>query len=255
MGDTTGIAWTQKTWNPWQGCHKVSPGCKNCYMFSEKIRYGQQPNVVVRSKPPTFNAPLKWKEPALIFTCSWSDFFIEEADAWRDEAWQIIRETPHLTYQVLTKRPERIDACLPGGWPFKNVMLGVSAENQAALDLRLPILLATPAAGRFLSLEPLLGPVDLQPTFRAWAAEVAAYAVSHGRAMNPLPPRIDWTIVGGESGAAPRTMDLGWLREIVTQCRAASVPVCVKQDSAPKSGTQGRIPESLWIREMPGETR
>src|SRR6266498_5551388 len=123
MGETTGIAWTQRTWNPWHGCHKVSAGCKNCYMFREKRQYGQDPDVVVRSKT-TFNAPLKWKDSALVFTCSWSDWFIEEADPWRDEAWDVIRRTPHLTYQILTKRIERASSCLPKDWPLKNVWLG-----------------------------------------------------------------------------------------------------------------------------------
>ena len=95
MGSKTGIAWTDATWNCWQGCHKVSAGWKNCYMFSEKTRYGQNPNVVVRSNPVTFNAPLRWaknpeKYPDIkyIFVDSWSDFFIEEADPWREEAWE-----------------------------------------------------------------------------------------------------------------------------------------------------------------------
>src|SRR3990167_11527130 len=110
MSDKTHINWTEATWNPWHGCIKVSPGCKNCYMYREKNRYGQDPAVVVRSKPATFNAPLKWKEPARVFTCSWSDFFIKQADPWRDEAWDIIYQTPHLTYLILTKRPERIEA-------------------------------------------------------------------------------------------------------------------------------------------------
>jgi len=83
MAKNSKIEWTQHTWNPWQGCHKVSSGCKNCYMFREKIRYGQEPNVVIRSKDVTFNAPRKWRDRAFVFTCSWSDFFIEEADAWR----------------------------------------------------------------------------------------------------------------------------------------------------------------------------
>ncbi len=80
MAENTGILWTDNTWNPWQGCHKVSPGCMNCYMYRDKNRYGQDPATVIRSKPATFNLPLKWKEPAKVFICSWSDFFIEEAD-------------------------------------------------------------------------------------------------------------------------------------------------------------------------------
>ena len=107
MGNKTGIEWCTSTWNPWRGCHKLRAGCKNCYMFREQNQYGHDPNIVVRSKT-TFNDPLKWKEPAKVFVNSWSDFFIEEADPWRDEAWDIMRRTPHLTYQILTKRPENI---------------------------------------------------------------------------------------------------------------------------------------------------
>src|SRR3990167_6883297 len=95
------IEWTNDTWNPWHGCTKVSEGCDHCYMFRDKVRYGQDPELVVRSKT-TFTAPLKWKEPSLVFTCSWSDWFHKAADAWRDEAWAIIKATPHLTYQILT---------------------------------------------------------------------------------------------------------------------------------------------------------
>jgi protein gp37 len=243
MGETTGIAWTQKTWNCWQGCHKVSPGCKHCYMYSEKIRYGQKPDVVVRSKPPTFLAPLKWNEPALVFTCSWSDFFLEEADEWRDEAFDVIRKTPHLTYQILTKRPERIDACRPGDWPFPNVWLGVSAENQETLDARIPLLLETPAAVRFLSLEPLLASVKLAHGVYTWAPE--------GSLRKRSLQGIGWVIVGGESGAKARPFELEWLRSIVEESRAARVPVFVKQDAGAHSGMQGRIPEELWLKEFP----
>ncbi len=225
MGKTTGIAWTQKTWNPWQGCRKVSAGCKHCYMYSEKTRYGQKPDVVVRSKDPTFYAPERWPESALVFTCSWSDWFIEEADAWRDEAWEVIRQSPHLTFQILTKRPERIDACLPGGWPYPNVWLGISAENQAALDARLPILLETPAALRFLSLEPLLAPITLRPMIEQWAA----FAVLGLAQSKPLPPRVGWVIIGGESGPGARPMDITWARALVQECRVVRLPCFVKQ--------------------------
>src|SRR3990172_2238186 len=107
VGEKTAIAWTDKTWNPWMGCHKVSAGCKACYMYRDMPRYGKDPTVVQRSKT-TFADPLKWPDPAKVFSCSWSDFWIEEADPWRTEAWSIIRRTPHLTYQILTKRPARI---------------------------------------------------------------------------------------------------------------------------------------------------
>src|SRR2546425_12201725 len=114
MGENTNISWTNHTWNPWQGCRKVSPGCKHCY--AERLvedRMGRDFKEIRRSSLTTFNTPLRWKEKAFVFTCSISDFFIEEADAWRDEAWEIIRQTPYLTYQILTKRPERIEEHLP----------------------------------------------------------------------------------------------------------------------------------------------
>ena len=162
MGDRSAIAWTDATWNPWQGCHKVSLGCKHCYMFREKHQYGQEPNVVVRSKPHTFNLPLQLKEPARVFTCSWSDFFIVEADPWHDEAWAIIRRTLHLTYQILTKRIERVAPLLPWGRsaPWPNVQLVVSVEDEARADERIPELLRLNIAVRGVSYEPALGPID-----------------------------------------------------------------------------------------------
>lgn len=203
MGDTTAIAWTDKTWNPWQGCHKVSAGCANCYMHREKKRYGQDPSTVVRSKPATFNAPLKWRDPALVFTCSWSDFFIEEADDWRDEAMEIVMSTGHLTYQILTKRPERLET----QWVIapSNVWLGVTVEDQRAADERTAPLVAALGQHKFLSCEPLLGPVSL---------DLAG---------------IGWVIVGGESGPGARPMHPEWARSIRDQCQAAGVPFFFKQ--------------------------
>lgn len=153
MGKQTAIAWTQKTWNPWQGCRKVSPGCKYCYMYRDKERYGQDPKTVIVSSPKTFFSPFGWKDPALVFTCSWSDWFISEADTWRPVAWDIIKSTPHLIYQILTKRPERILDALPADWGtgYPNVWLGVSVENQETAQTRLPLLERIPAVLRFVS--------------------------------------------------------------------------------------------------------
>lgn len=223
MGDLTGIQWTQKTWNPWQGCTKVSPGCAHCYMYRDKTRYGQDPATVIRSAPATFYAPCKWKDPALVFTCSWSDWFHETADPWRLEAWAIIRQTPHLTYQILTKRPERIADCLPTDWGdgYPNVWLGTSVENQR-WTTRIDTLLSVPARVRFLSCEPLLGPIDLDPWL--WEEAGPGWAGS-----NPADPGLDWVIVGGESGPQARRMDADWARSLVDHCREAGVAVFVKQ--------------------------
>lgn len=243
MGDKSAIEWTEATWNPWQGCHKVSPGCKHCYMYREKKQYGQNPAVVIRSKPHTFSMPLRLKDPARVFTCSWSDFFIEEADGWRDEAWEIIRSTPHLTYQVLTKRPERMAGRLP--WhrrlehtagvsfvtedPWPNVWLGVSVEDQATADERIPLLLQTPAAVRWVSYEPALGPVDLSALDGGGGYRYNALCAGPPFGHYEGGTRVDWIVVGGESGPGARPFDLAWTRQTIEQGRAAGVPVFVKQ--------------------------
>jgi protein gp37 len=226
VSEKTAIGWTDATWNPWYGCLKVSPGCKSCYMYRDMAKYGRDPLVVARSKT-TFRDPLKWKDPRRVFTCSWSDFFIEQADAWRPEAWEIIRATPHLTYQILTKRPENILDRLPdnwrGGWP--NVWLGVSAESQPYYDQRAAALLAIPAAVHFVSAEPLLGPIDLR----------------NARGL-------DWLIVGGESGPGFRPMATRWVELIAEQCDNAGVRLFVKQDSGLQPGQRGILPPELWAR-------
>ena len=206
MGEKSAIAWTEATWNPWHGCLKVSAGCKFCYMYREKERYGQDPTKVVRSKT-TFRNPLKWSDPRMIFACSWSDWFIREADAWRPEAWEIVRWTPRHTYQILTKRPERIMANLPTGWSegFQHVWLGVSIENKDTLH-RLDTLRAIPAAIRFVSFEPLLedlGKIDLRG--------------------------IHWAIWGGESGPKARMLSINWILDGMEQARFHGTKNFVKQ--------------------------
>lgn len=264
MGATTGIQWTSMTYNPWHGCHKVSPGCRFCYMYQDKKRYGQDPDIVVRSKDATFRAPLKWQEQVdkgkrvgnerLVFTCSWSDFFIEEADPWREEVWEIIRKTPGLIYQILSKRPERIRDHLPpdwgNGWP--HVWLGVSTENQAWFEKRWSILRTIPAAVRFLSYEPALGPLSLE-----------------GCRKEQLWP--DQVLCGGESGPHARGCDIAWLRSLKDQCAAADVACFIKQLGAHayqapqhaggtgfllpltdrKGGDIAEFPPDLQVRQMP----
>lgn len=209
MGDRTGIEWTQRTWNPWHGCTKVSPGCDHCYMFREKRQYGQDPELVVRSKT-TFTNPLKWKDRALVFTCSWSDWFHREADPWRDAAWDVIANTPHLTYQILTKRPGRIARHLPQGWGdgWPNVWLGTSVESQEQAH-RIRQLADIPAAVHFLSAEPLLGPLDL--------------------GLCPGAAELEWVIAGGESGKGARVCELSWLRTLRHRCALAGIPFFLKQ--------------------------
>jgi protein gp37 len=241
MGATTGIEWTQHTWNPWRGCTKVSPGCANCYMFTEQRRYGKDPTQVIRTK--TWGDPLKWQRAAeaagrkeMVFTCSWSDWFHEGADAWRDEAWDVVRRCPNLIFQILTKRPERMHNCIysmtdtlggiitGGHFPddFPNVWLGVSVEDQQRANERIPLLLQT-AAVRFLSCEPLLGPVDLGE----YLPPEDGTKVRDGEGEIIASP--NWIIAGGESGPGARPCDVAWIRSIVQQCQAAGVAVFVKQ--------------------------
>jgi protein gp37 len=226
MGEISAIEWTEATWNPWHGCLRVSPGCAHCYMYRDKRRYGQNPALVVRSKT-SFEAPQKWKNPKMIFTCSWSDFFVQEADQWRAEAWEVIRATPQHTYQILTKRPERISNHLPAGWPFRNVWLGVSVENPRFYR-RIESLRAIPAFMRFLSLEPLLAP------------------------MSSLPLEgIGWVVVGGESGPRCRPMKAEWVREIREQCLKTETAFFFKQWGGPRKDVTGRVLDGRVWSAMP----
>jgi protein gp37 len=271
MAEVSNIEWTESSWNPWHGCIKVSAGCKNCYMFTEKRMYGQDPEKVVRSKT-KFDDPLKWVRrfeakgvpiPKFCFTCSWSDFFIAEADAWRPEAWDIIRQTPQITYQILTKRIERAAECLPADWGegYPNVWLGISAENQATADKRIPALLKTPAKLRWISAEPLLERIDLERT----GANLHGHCGQVCEDCGPDDfPTIDWVVVGGESGPEARPCQLDWIRDVIHQCQDATVPVFVKQLGSAalaveklakiesrKGGNPAEWPEDLRVRQYP----
>lgn len=181
MAEKTGIEWSGATWNPWVGCTKVSPGCKNCYMFRDLNQKNVYDPNTVRRTTTTFNSPLKWHRAmkrieaggmppknyvprgSRIFTCSYSDFFHQDADEWRAEAWEIIRNTRGYTYIILTKRPENIKDRLPDDWGagYPNVWLLVSAENQMFLKKRWAILDSIPAVVRGISAEPLLEKLEL----------------------------------------------------------------------------------------------
>lgn len=266
MGYRTNIDWTDHTWNPWQGCHKVSQGCEHCYMYREKTRYGQDPSTVVRSSRATFEKPLSWHrtvvaqargglvpKPELVFACSWSDFFVTEADPWRDEAWDIIRRTPYLTYQLLTKRVENIAARLPADWGagWRNVWLVASAENQAAADERLPLLLQTPAAVRGVSVEPMLSGMDLTRYVFDRGKEIGRLmygpaVYNREQAESVVCPSLDLVICGGESGPDARPMHSAWPRGLRDQCKAAGVPFWFKQWGEWLPGNQVRQDSAYW---------
>lgn len=220
MGKKTAIEWADATWNPWYGCSKVSLGCDNCYAEREMKRWGKDFNEVSRAAKSTFYAPLAWKEPNRIFTCSWSDFFIKKADPWREEAWKIIKATPQHTYMILTKRPGLMAYWAETHpWP-EHVWAGVSVETQKYAP-RIDVLARVPAKVRFVSAEPLLGFVDLRPHLYKCICDDLP-CTCEGLAVR-------WCIVGGESGPGCRPMDTDWVRFLRDQCRDAGVSFFYKQ--------------------------
>jgi protein gp37 len=245
MGEISNIQWTDSTWNPWIGCHKISPGCKFCYAERWMKRTSTNLHSVGRTSEKTFHSPLTWKESRKIFTCSLSDFFLEVADEWRDEAWEIIEATPRHTFQILTKRPERILNHLPTSWTqgFSHVWVGITAEDGCTLQRRAKAFAKVHSSVRFLSLEPLLSNVssELKLTVKDF----------------------DWVIVGGESGGRGRrrAIDIGWIRGVVNVCQSHNIPVFVKQlgsDLAHRmhlndwhGGDISEFPRDLRIRQVP----
>ena len=272
MADSS-IEWTDKVWNPVVGCTKVSQGCKNCYAktlhdrrhkaYKEGGGYwnnGQpipaqyaEPFEAVQLMPERLTDPLHWRKPQRVFANSVSDLFHPDVPfEFIDRVFAVMALSPRHTYQILTKRPERMQEYLtypdrllaiavetfglkksiPNGalnepmlrklWPLPNVWLGTSVENQEAADKRIPHLLETPAAVRFLSCEPLLGPVDLEPYL--WEAAGPEWA-----GKNLAEPGIDWVITGGESGRGTRPMRALWARDLRDQCAVADVPFFFKQ--------------------------
>lgn len=349
------IEWTEQTWNPITGCSRVSEGCKNCYaeVMTRRLQAMGQPkyqgllnehgrfNGKVRFDETALLAPLKRKKPTTYFVNSMSDLFHEHvADEWIDKIFAVMALCPQHTFQILTKRAERMRAymieqkkyvgVIGDYWlgdfvdslserfgagivftttiqPLSNVHLGVSTENQEQADARIPHLLETPAAVRFVSAEPLLGEIDfsgflqrrsvhhLQASIEGIIRQRAYGCLTDddGRPMsrrdaeNELlrrhaagekylstgkcegfdtqtgcpghpDPRLDWVIVGGESGPNARKCNIDWIRSVVNQCKAADVPVFVKQMSAEwaksnkcDKGDIKRFPVDLQLREFP----
>ena len=209
MALNSGIEYVDHSWNPWVGCHPVSEGCRNCYMYREQRRFGQDPTVVRRTGEATWRQVKKFKTWSTVFVCSWSDFFIEEADAWRADAWRAMASRRDVEWVIVTKRPERIAGRLP--WndklPWPNVVGMVTAENQKMADLRVPILLRASFQFYGLSVEPMLGPVDItSPT-----------------------NFLDWVVCGCESGPQRRKTGIDWIRRLRDQCRLARIPFFLKQ--------------------------
>lgn len=284
MGDSTGISWTDHTFNPWWGCARVSPACRFCYADTLATRWGHQlwrrhgERRMMSDR--AWGRPLIWNRdaerlgvPARTFCASMADVFEDHPQVAepRKRLWDVIEQTPWLRWQLLTKRIENVAGMVPWGnsWPA-NVWIGTSVENNLWAFRRIPHLLGLPdsVAVRFLSCEPLLGPVDLGlPENHAGHARDVAWDGWGYQCLDcgtedeevawlvPSGPQIGWVIAGGESGGAKRReMNPAWLAGIVSQCQKARVPVFVKQDSGPKSGLQGRIPDDVWaLKQFPGE--
>lgn len=264
MSDQTRIEWTDATWNPVTGCSKVSAGCKHCYAerdwtrlsANKQTRYFGRAFTDVRCHADVLDLPLRWRRPRRIFVNSMSDLFHPDVpDEFIDRVFAVMASAPSHTFQVLTKRPERMLAYfrtfradakfglideqiaaisqIPNGLP--NVWLGVSVEDQATADERIPLLLDTPAAVRWISAEPLIGPVRLDRIMRASQYDDWTYcdnALDGFRATKcggTYGSHLDWVVVGGESGPKARPMHPDWVRSIRDQCAAAGVPFLFKQ--------------------------
>lgn len=264
MSLNSGIQWTNHTLNFWTGCKKVSDGCKYCYMYRDMDRYGKDPKEIVKVQDRTVrNVIKKAKKGDKIFVCSWSDFFIEEADIYRDWAWKIIKENKDYQFQILTKRPERIKDCLPSDWGqgYSNVWLGISIENQKMANLRMPILSEITCKYKFLSIEPILGEIDLlEPFVYIEILDERFICFSS----------FDWVIVGGESGNKNgkylyRKSELEWYRKIVRDCDINGKPLFVKQLGTHlkeelnlkdrHGGDIDEFPEYLKVREFPNRKK
>lgn len=253
MGETTGIAWTDATVNFWWGCTKVSAGCANCYAETWSARTGKakwgpgEPRTKIAGAV-LLAHKLQRKAKAegrriRVFTNSMSDFFDAEVDPeWRAEAIETIKACPDLDWLLVTKRPENIGAMMP----FRplNVWLGVTAEDQPNADKRISELLRHGAIVHFVSYEPALGPVD----FTRWLGDIGDLGAWTGVGG----PRLDWIIVGGESGHGARPFDLAWARATVAACKAAGVACFVKQlGKEPRIATDGSEPSPEAGDSMP----
>ena len=207
------------SWNPWHGCHKLSEGCLNCYVYRIDKKHGKDSSVVTRTRD--FDLPVRRKrdktykiEPGdLVYTCFSSDFFVEEADPWRPEAWRMMRERGDLHFFMTTKRIDRFLNCIPEDWGdgYENVTICCTIENQDRADYRLPIYRDVPIRHKMIICEPLLGHIDFCDRLGTWVEQV---------------------IVGGESGDCARVCDYGWVLSIREQCMLRKVPFSFKQTGA-----------------------
>jgi protein gp37 len=249
---TTKIEWADRVWNPVTGCTKVSEGCRHCY--AERIAgrfWGERKFSDVQCDEVKLNDPLHWRKPSRIFVNSMSDLFHPDVpDGFIFGAFMRMAhdKCQKHTFMILTKRPERMQKWISKNWmtdfydkyhedlALPNVWLGVSVEDQKTADERIPLLLKTPAAVRFVSIEPMLGPVDLQyinGALASWYQNGSIDVVNKGH--------LDWVICGGESGPGSRPMHPDWVRSIRDNCHEAGIPFFFKQWGEWWPGEIGRL--------------
>lgn len=260
MSDKTGIEWTDATWNPVTGCSKVSQGCKHCYAERDWARlsaprptqniYTGRAFTDVQCHPERLSQPLRWEKPRRIFVNSMSDLFHEDVSgSFVSQVFEVMARCPQHQFQILTKRPRRMQSvadsqALLRGRPLPNVWLGVSVEDQATANERIPVLLHTPARVRWISAEPLLGAIDLKrlPMKEECASECCgrwmhdaltgtAWCDADGADPDPVgcSQSLHWVVVGGESGPHARSSHPDWFRSLRDQCFYARVPFLFKQ--------------------------
>jgi protein gp37 len=284
MADRSKIEWTDASWTPirarrksasaqvgdrgWRSalpggklgwhCEHVTTGCEHCYAERMNKRLGtglpfkpgHRKDIDIFLDDEMLTAPLRWRKPRMIFVCSMSDLFADFVkDEWIDRVFAVMALAPQHTFQVLTKRPERMrayfsgrfDATIERHWPLPNVWLGISCERQSEADARIPLLLQTPAAIRFVSAEPMLGLIDLTKLAAPKMRGVRSYdeyldattgercSIDTGCIVDESDHSLDWVIVGGESGPDARPMHPDWARSLRDQCAAAAVPFFFKQ--------------------------
>lgn len=222
-------------WNPWHGCQKISPGCANCYVYRRDAQYGGDSTKVFRTKD--FSLPMKrgrggtlslQAEGDYVFTCMTSDFFLEAADDWRSDIWDMIRFRTDLHFFIITKRITRMAQCLPPDWGdgYAHVTIGCTVETQNMANIRLPVFFSLPIQHRHIICEPLLEELDLTPWLHA--------------------EQLEQVLAGGESGSAARICRWSWIQSLATQCRQADVSFFFKQTGSlfEKDGQCYRIPRN-----------
>lgn len=279
----TKIPWTGESWNPVTGCTKISDGCKNCYAESIATRFWKgRPFDDVQCHKDRLDIPLHWRKARKIFVCSMSDLFHPKVPFdFIDKVMAVIGVTNHI-YQILTKRPERMKMYFSKEgqrlsktldvvrkrrknkkllwvrrWPWSNIWLGASISTQADANKNIPILLQIPAAVRFVSIEPMLESVELDDMCKFPAGPPATGYIS-GSALKEGPyGKLNWVIVGCESGPKQRPCKTEWIRDIVEQCRDSNVPVFVKQVTVKGkcSKKPKEWPPDLRFQEYPAEIR